>query len=104
MLTVGLQDIQGRRAPGVDRLLVEFYKENQDILGAHLLPVLKESLTSGSLSPCRRADLTLLPKKGSLQYIKTWSPESLLCADYKILSKTLGSKLRRAKEQVIHWD
>ncbi|KAI3376858.1 hypothetical protein L3Q82_000114 [Scortum barcoo] len=53
---------------------------------------------------CRRAVLTLLPKKGNLQDIKNWRPVSLLCVDYKLLSKALANRLRGAMEQVIHQD
>ncbi|KAI3375585.1 hypothetical protein L3Q82_003901 [Scortum barcoo] len=50
------------------------------------------------------AVLTLLPKKGNLQDIKNWRPVSLLCVDYKLLSKALANRLRGAMEQVIHRD
>ncbi len=93
--------MQGRKAPGIDGLTVEFYKEYWDILGPDLLLVLNESLASGSLPFfCRSAVVTLLPKKGNLQEIKNLRPVSLLCVDYKILS----SRLRGAMEQVIHRD
>ena len=42
----------------------------------------------------RRAVITLLPKKGDLQEITNWRPVSLLCTDYKMLSKTLANRLR----------
>ncbi|KAJ3588088.1 hypothetical protein NHX12_011683 [Muraenolepis orangiensis] len=44
------------------------------------------------------------PKKGNLQDIKNWRPVSLLCVDYKLLSKALATRLGRAVEQVIHRD
>ncbi|KAI3376197.1 hypothetical protein L3Q82_016397 [Scortum barcoo] len=50
------------------------------------------------------SSLTLLPKKGNLQDIKNWRPVSLLCVDYKLLSKALANRLREAMEQVIHRD
>lgn len=53
-LHAALQSMQGRKAPGIDGLSVEFYKAE----------VFNESLASGSLPlSCRRAVLTLLPKK-----------------------------------------
>ncbi|KAJ3587850.1 hypothetical protein NHX12_011445 [Muraenolepis orangiensis] len=67
--------------------------------------VFNESLASGSMPvSCRRAVITLLPKKGNLQDIKNWRPVSLLCVDYKILSKALATRLGKAVEQVIHRD
>ncbi|KAJ3602352.1 hypothetical protein NHX12_030110 [Muraenolepis orangiensis] len=96
-LQTALQGMQGRRAPGIDGLSVEFYKAYWDVLSNDLLDVFNESLASGSMPvSCRRAVITLLPKKGNLQDIKNWRPVSLLCVDYKLLG--------RAVEQVIHRD
>ena len=47
--------------------------------------------------------LTLLPKKGDLQEIKNWGPVSLLCVDYKLLSKVLSNRLKKVMDQLIHW-
>ncbi|KAJ3615107.1 hypothetical protein NHX12_018675 [Muraenolepis orangiensis] len=104
-LQTALQGMQGRRAPGIDGLSVEFYKAYWDVLSNDLLDVFNESLASGSMPvSCRRAVITLLPKKGNLQDIKNWRPVSLLCVDYKLLSKALATRLGRAVEQVIHRD
>ena len=100
-----LQSMQGRRAPGIDGLTVEFFKAFWDIFAHDILDVFNESLASGSMPmSCRRAVVTLLPKKGNLQDIKNWRPVSLLCVDYKLLSKVFASRLGRAMEQVIHRD
>ncbi|KAJ3581518.1 hypothetical protein NHX12_016558 [Muraenolepis orangiensis] len=104
-LQTALQGMQGQRAPGIDGLSVEFYKAYWDVLSHDLLDVFNESLASGSMPvSCRRAVITLLPKKGNLQDIKNWRPVSLLCVDYKILSKALATRLGKAVEQVIHRD
>lgn len=74
-------------------------------IGEDLLEVISDSLSGGRLPlSCRRAVLTLLPKKGDLCEIKNWRPMSLLCADYKIFSKVLANRLRKVMEQVIHID
>ena len=104
-LLAALQGMQGRRAPGIDGLTPEFYKAYWGILAQDILQVFNECLASGSMPvSCRRAVLTLLPKKGNLQDIKNWRPVSLLCVDYKLLSKALASRLGKAMEQVIHRD
>ncbi|KAJ3603143.1 hypothetical protein NHX12_030886 [Muraenolepis orangiensis] len=104
-LQTALQGMQGRRAPGIDGLSVEFYRAYWDVLSNDLLDIFNESLASGSMPvSCRRAVITLLPKKGNLQDIKNWRPVSLLCVDYKLLSKALVTRLGRAVEQVIHRD
>ncbi|TWW74340.1 Transposon TX1 uncharacterized 149 kDa protein ORF 2 [Takifugu flavidus] len=104
-LHAALLSMKGRKSPGVDGLTVEFFKAYWDIVAHNMLEVFNESLASGSLPlSCRRAAVTLLPKKGNLREIKNWRPVSLLCVDYRILSKTLASRLREAMEQVIHRD
>ncbi|KAJ3595539.1 hypothetical protein NHX12_004842 [Muraenolepis orangiensis] len=104
-LQTALQGMQGRWAPGIDGLSVEFYRAYWDVLSNDLLDVFNESLASGSMPvSCRRAVITLLPKKGNLQDIKNWRPVSLLCVDCKLLSKALATRLGRAVEQVIHRD
>ncbi|KAF7647898.1 hypothetical protein LDENG_00165020 [Lucifuga dentata] len=97
--------MEGGKAPRIDGLPVEFYKTFWTELGEDLLAVLKESLTEGSLPlSCRRAVITLLPKKGDLQEIKNWRPVSLLCTNYKIFSKALANRLRDVMDQIIHQD
>uniref|UniRef100_A0AAQ4RMD0 Reverse transcriptase domain-containing protein n=1 Tax=Gasterosteus aculeatus aculeatus TaxID=481459 RepID=A0AAQ4RMD0_GASAC len=104
-LRAALMGMQGGRAPGIDGLSAEFYKAFWDILADDILEVLNDSLASGSMPmSCRRAVITLLPKKGNPQDIGNWRPVSLLCVDYKLLSKVFASRLREAMEQVIHRD
>ncbi|KAJ3601866.1 hypothetical protein NHX12_029628 [Muraenolepis orangiensis] len=58
-LQTALQGMQGRWAPGIDGLSVEFYKAYWDVLSHDLLDVFNESLASGSMPvSCRRAVIT----------------------------------------------
>ena len=67
-----------------------------------MLGFFSESFEDSSLpQSCRRAVLTLLPKKGDLQEIKNWRPVSLVCVDYKLLSK-LSNRLKKVMDQLIH--
>ncbi|KAJ3609222.1 hypothetical protein NHX12_023746 [Muraenolepis orangiensis] len=104
-LHTALQSMENGKAPGIDGLPVEFYKTMWSVMGEDLLMVLRDSLTGGQLPlSCRRAVLTLLPKKGDLMEIKNWRPVSLLCTEYKLLSKVLATRLREVMGQVIHRD
>ena len=104
-LQEALQSMQSGKAPGIDGLPADFYKALWPVIGDDLLSVLRDSLSNGRLPlSCRRAVLTLLPKKGDLQEIKNWRPVSLLCTDYKLLSKVLATRLRKVMEHVIHVD
>ncbi len=70
-----------------------------------MLQVLNGSLSEGRLPlSCRRAIITLIPKKGDLTDIKCWRPVSLLCSDYKLFSKTLANRLAGVMDLVIHPD
>lgn len=91
--------------PGIDDFSIKFYKTFWTELGPVLLAVLNQSLSDGQLpKSCRRAIITLLPKKGDLNEIKNWRPISLLCNDYKLLSKALGNRLGDVLDQIIHSD
>ncbi|KAI4892835.1 hypothetical protein NFI96_009553 [Prochilodus magdalenae] len=45
-----------------------------------------------------------LAEKGDLTDLKSWRPVSLLCMDYKLLSKSLAARLGKVMEQVVHLD
>ncbi len=97
--------MQPGKSPGIDGLPVEFFKVFWSVLGEDLLEVLNDSFVKGLLPlSCRRAVLTLLPKKGDLTDIKCWRPVSVLCCDYKILAKALANRLAGVLEQVIQSD
>ncbi|KAI3369188.1 hypothetical protein L3Q82_026138, partial [Scortum barcoo] len=94
-LYAALMSLKSGKAPGIDGLPVDFYKSFWSVLGEDLLEVFNDCLERGRLPlSCRRAVITLLPKKGDLQELKNWRPVSLLCTDYKIMSKVLASRLR----------
>ena len=87
----------------MDGLPADFYKSFWSTIEPDLLEVINESLKTGKLPlSCRRATITLLPKKGNLQELKNWRVVSLLCTDYKILSKALA--LIEVMASIIHPD
>ncbi len=64
-LQKALQNMEFNKVPGIDGLPIEFYKTFWAEVSLDLLQVLNESLVNGQLPlSCRRAVLTLLPKKG----------------------------------------
>uniref|UniRef100_H3C6P6 Reverse transcriptase domain-containing protein n=1 Tax=Tetraodon nigroviridis TaxID=99883 RepID=H3C6P6_TETNG len=93
------------RAPGIDGLSTDFFRCFWSILGQDLHSVLLECLRTGSLPvSCRRAVLSLLPKKGDLALLKNWRPVALLCTDYKVLSRALSNRLKESLSFIIHSD
>ncbi|XDV12372.1 hypothetical protein PO909_001067 [Leuciscus waleckii] len=100
-----LKSMENGKTPGIDGISIDFYKVFWAEVGPDLLEVLNQSLIDGQLpKSCRRAIITLLPKKGDLSEIKNWRPVSLLCNDYKILSKALANRLGEVLDQIIHSD
>ena len=100
-----LQTMDSGKASGLDGLPVAFYKSFWAELGTDVLTVLSDSLSEGQLPlSCRRAVLTLIPKKGDLSDIRSWRPVSVLCTEYKLLSKALAIRLGDVLGQVIHPD
>ncbi|CAM2097350.1 unnamed protein product [Caretta caretta] len=93
------------KSPGMDGLTVEFYRMFWDILGPDLVTVWAESLQSRVLPlSCRRAMLTLLPKKGDLRDLRNWHPVSLLGTDYKVMAKAISLRLGSVVADVVHPD
>ena len=83
------------RAPGVDGLPAEFFRKFWACIGQDLYEVVMKCAAKGELpQSCRRAVLTLLPKKGELSMIKNWRPVALLCTDFKIISKALANRFK----------
>jgi len=104
-LYTAMMSMENGKSPGIDGLPVEFYKTLWPVIGEDLLTVLNDSLKTGLLPlSCRRAVITLLPKKGDLQCIENWRPVSLLCSEYKILSKSLATRLSKVLRKLIHSD
>ncbi|KAK3519486.1 hypothetical protein QTP70_031702 [Hemibagrus guttatus] len=104
-LEVALNSMQNGHSPGIDGLLVEFFKAFWSVIGQDLLEVLRASINEGRLPlSSHRAVLTLLPKKGDQTDIRNWCPVSLLCTDCKVLSRALATRLGKVMEQVIHFD
>ena len=93
------------KAPGIDGLSTDFYKHFWNTIGPDLHEVFIEGITTGFLPvSCQRAVLSLLPKKGDLALLKNWRPVSLLCTDYKVLSRALSNRLKVVLELIIHSD
>lgn len=104
-LNEAIKGMESGKAHGIDGLPVDFYKLFWTELGGDLLSVLNESQAEGQLPlSCRRAVLSLLPKKGDLTDIKNWRLVSLLCTDYKLLSKVLAGRLVKVMKQVVQPD
>ncbi len=104
-LTDAVKQLSSGRSPVIDGITTDFYHYFWNVLGQDFYEVVKKCFENGFLpSSCRRAVLSLLPKKGDLGLLKNWRPVSLLCTDYTILAKCLANRLKQYLDTIIHSD
>ncbi len=104
-LTDAVKQISLRHSPGIDGITTDFYHYFWNVLGQDFYEVAKECFENGFIpSSCRRAVLSLLPKKGDVGFLKNWRPVSVLCTDYKMLAKYFQNKFKQYLDTIIHSD
>ena len=98
-----ISDMAENKTPGIDGFPVEIYDENWEIIGNDLLSIYESILYTGCLGDSqRKAIIILIPKSSNTSSINDYRPISLLCVDYKILSKVLAERLKKVLHKVIH--
>ena len=95
--------MENNKSPRINGIPIEFYKEfltriENDLLQLYQNILQNEKETTKTM---KQAIITLIPKKGDLQKLQYWRPISLLCADYKILTKILANRLKKILPQII---
>ena len=83
-----LQSFQGNKAPGNDRLPIEFYGKFWEIMSEPFVNCVNEIFISGEMSRSQKqAVITLIEKKGKEpSLLENWRPISLVNVDAKIIS------------------
>ena len=100
--TAAINSFTYNKSPGVDGLTYEFYRAFWNFSGPDLVSVLNASFREGKLSLSQRTGvISLLYKKGDKLDPKNWRPITLLCSDYKILSKVLPGRLAKVLPSVV---
>ena len=94
--------MENRKSPGVDDIPIEFYKEFLETIILDLQKTFHETLFTNKKTPktWNQAIIWLIPKIGNTKLLKYWRPISLLCVDYKILTK-MANRLRHILPQII---
>lgn len=104
-ITKAQKEFKLGKTPGIDGIPIEFYRTFWDLIGQDLLEVANSCFENRLLSPTMRTGvLTLLYKKGDKNQLKNWRPISLLCIDYKIITKTLANRLKKVLPFIINKD
>ena len=102
-LCISLMSTKNNKSPGNDGLtkeiFVTFWEDTKDaFLNSCRTTKLKKELSTSQ----KQAVIKLIEKKDKgKRFIKNWRPVSLLNVDYKIISKALASKLKKALPNLI---
>ena len=95
--------ISTNKTPGIDGIPIEFYIEFWTEIADDLLDLYNHVLQTGCLTVSqRRAIINIIPKNGESKYITNFRPLSLLCVDYKILSKLISERTKKILCKIIH--
>ena len=92
------------KSPGIDGIPVEFYQQYWGLVGEDFTKLANENLFDKNNDPPwsqRTALISLLPKTGDLSLMQNWRPISLLCADYKIITKALALRLAKVLNKLL---
>ena len=106
-LYLSLKEMKNNSSPGSDGIPTEFYK----FFWAKLKHFLKESFSfgfaQGCLAPTQKHGIISLLHKGKdlpKEDLNNWRPISLTNTDYKILTKTLATRLSKVLNKLVHRD
>ena len=103
-IKIAIENMENDKSPGIDGIPAEFYKEFYTILKKDLQDIFNKVLFNLKTTPKTRnqAIITLIPKQTeNLDELKYWRPISLLCSDYKILTKILSNRLKQIMPEII---
>jgi hypothetical protein len=90
------------KSPGLDGLSYEFYRHTLPLVGPALLQACNAMLFDGRLTDSlRRGVVRLLPKVAGVPAAHQLRPITLLCTDYKLMTKMLVNRLLPLLPQVI---
>ena len=101
-----LRTFSKNKSPGLDGITAEFFLTFWDLLKEKLFAVYEDSFVKGFLPESLMTGVvTLLEKKGKDRLdLVNWRPITLLNVDYKLLTKTLGQRLKIVLPSLINKD
>ncbi|CAC5405319.1 unnamed protein product [Mytilus coruscus] len=97
------QELKINKSPGVDGIGKSFYTKFWNIIGEDLIEILNNVYLNGELTESMKTGLILLvyKNKGNRKDLKQWRPISVLCVDYKILTKFLSKNLSKVINKLL---
>ena len=103
-LQQALKTTKNCKSPGIDGLPYEFYKVFWVKIKILFLKFVNYSYQNKKLTiNQQRGVISLLPKGNKdTVYLSNWRPITLLCCDYKLISKVLAHRLKTTLPTLIH--
>ena len=90
------------KSPGLDGLPYEFYKSMWDIIGGDFLQVIQDQMSNFQLIESGRHGATVIPPKvKGVPFVTELRPITLLCCDYRIMSKIMNARLNPVMMEVV---
>lgn len=100
-----LKSMKDKKVPGRDGLTKEFYIIFWPLIGHHLLEVFNEIFDCEKMSKSMREGVvSLLYKKDDPMLLANYRPLTMLCVDYKILSKAITNRLATVMPYLVGTD
>ena len=99
-----LQTMENGKSRGTAGIAIEFYKEFFELLKKDLQDIFNNVLFEQKITAqtWNQAIISLISKQTEkLNSLKYWRPISLLCTDYKILTKILANRLKQILPDII---
>ena len=105
-LLTALKQTPNNKSPGIDGIPSDFYKVFWNDIAQYLVNALNRAFQLGELSVNhRRGIISLIPKKGKdSAFLKNWRPITLLCCDYKLVSKAIANRIKVHLADLVHTD
>jgi ribonuclease HII len=95
-----LRHMKRGKAPGPDGILVDSLKEGGDIATKELAKLFTQCITEQKVPlSWKKANMTILFKKGNKKDLKNYRPISLLSNIYKLFSKVLTNRLQKGLDE-----
>ena len=97
-----INSMNTNKSPSFDGIPIEFYSKYWEIISIEISTIIRNIITGTELKEYqRRAIITLIPKDGDLQLLKSWRPISLISTDIKIVAKILANRIKPIMPDII---
>ncbi|CAI5461771.1 unnamed protein product [Closterium sp. Yama58-4] len=97
-----LKEMACNKTPGKDGIPKELFEQNWDVLGKHLMALVKEFIVTAKLPTSVKDAVTiLLHKKGAKEQLENYHPITMLNFSYKVLAQVMASRIKRILHKVI---